>query len=273
MAGLKGLVNKLTSYISRPNSVSPAQPDEERPTINQSNHAYQPKSVGFLELLESNEGRMEQTEIVATTEWSRSTVSRVLSEMESDNLIHKIPLGRTNVITLPDACPNWYSPPDLPVETYRDEAIDSPVSAKASAVLLVEDNQQDVKLLKEAFKEANITNPIHTVRDGLDAVEFIHQRGQFTDAPVPTLVLLDLELMVVDGFDVLRDLCVRDPVRGIPVIVLSHSDDQDDINEAYAEGATAYLTKPADLDGHIKLVTAIDAFWLSNDFHTPRSNH
>lgn len=222
------------------------------------------KQAEFIELLEANDGRMKQSEIVAETDWSATTVSRELSAMEEDDLIHKVRVGRANMILLAGEEPEWYTPPDLPAADADEQlTIDEP------AILLIEDDEQEAALLKRAFRDAGVTNPVHTVRDGVDAVDFLLQRGSFADVPRPGLVLLDLGLMAVDGLDVLRELDSREAVRQFPIIVLSHSDDPKDIQQSYDSGATGYVTKPDDLDELTAFVNAIDGFWLSNNFHQP----
>lgn len=224
---------------------------------------YTSKSDEFVGLLERNDGRMKQADIVSQTDWSSATVSRVLSEMETEGTIRKISVGRENVITLNGAEPDWYSPP--PEETEAPEHwSDQPGNADdESAILVVEDNPADARILKEAMREADIPNPVHVVQDGSDALEFILQRGQYADAPRPRLVLLDLSLLMVDGIEVLRELDERQPFRGVPLLVLSRSEDPEDVRNAYEHGATAYLTKPDEFSALVDLVDTIDDFWLS----------
>lgn len=223
----------------------------------------------FVELLEDNDGRMKQSELVSETRWSAATVSRELSEMENDGVVQKISIGRSNLVALVGNEPEWYIAPETSAEE-DDVGRDGAGLSDEPAILIIEDNEREVKLLKEAFREVGVTNPIHTVRDGSEAVDFLLQRGSYVDVAAPGLVLLDLGLKVVDGLDVLRELDDRGMVRQFPIVVMSHSDARSDVHQAYQLGATGYLRKPNDLEELIELADAIDAFWLSNTFHRPR---
>lgn len=205
---------------------------------------------------------MRQSDILSATEWSASTLSRELTDMEAAGIVAKISIGRANMITLVGEEPDWHMPPT------SDTGGTSRMSDRG--ILLIEDNEQEARLLKRAFEDADVSTEIHTVRDGSDAVDFLLQRGSYSDVPTPRLVLLDLGLLVVDGIDVLRELDDRDVLSQFPVIVLSHSDDPEDIRQSYQAGATGYLTKPDDLDDLTDLVRAIDSFWLSDRFQPPR---
>ena len=241
--------------------------EERNPSIGEARTADRmitTKRAELVDLLEANGGRMKQSDLVSMTDWSASTVSRELAEMEEDGLVHKISIGRSNLVALIGAEPDWYTPPEPiadgdPSGTARDR----------DAILLIEDDEQDATILRRAFSQANVQNPIHTVRDGFDAVEFLRKDGPYADAPTPALVLLDLQLLVIDGVDVLREFAERDNLRGYPIVVLSHSDDPDDIRRSYEAGATAYLTKPPDLDGLVELANAIESFWLSDAIKHP----
>lgn len=130
-------------------------------------------------------------------------------------------------------------------------------------ILLVEDNPGDVRLTREAFREAHINNDLHVVRDGEAALDFLHQRGDHADAPRPSLVLLDLNLPRVSGMDVLEE-AKSDPVlRRIPVVVLTSSEAEEDIVESYENHSNAYLTKPIDPDEFVTLVRSFEDFWLT----------
>lgn len=130
-------------------------------------------------------------------------------------------------------------------------------------LLLVEDNPGDVRLTREAFKQGRIDNDLHTVSDGSDALDFLHQRGEYEDAPRPDLVLLDLNLPRKDGEEVLADLKDDPELQSIPVIVLTSSRAEEDIARSYELHANAYLTKPVDPDEFIETVRAFEKFWFS----------
>ncbi|MDG5817750.1 response regulator [Natronococcus sp. A-GB7] len=130
-------------------------------------------------------------------------------------------------------------------------------------LLLVEDNPGDVRLTREAFKQGRIDNDLHTVSDGSDALDFLHQRNEYEDAPRPDLVLLDLNLPRKDGEEVLADLKDDPELQSIPVIVLTSSRAEEDIARSYELHANAYLTKPVDPDEFIETVRAFEKFWFS----------
>ena len=129
-------------------------------------------------------------------------------------------------------------------------------------VLLVEDNAGDVMLIREALQENRIQASLHVVRDGEQALQFLYQEGEYVDAPYPKLILLDLNLPRVSGDEVLRTIKDDERLRRIPVIVLTTSEAESDIDKTYAYGANCYITKPPDLDSFFATVEAIEEFWM-----------
>lgn len=129
-------------------------------------------------------------------------------------------------------------------------------------ILLVEDNPGDARLAKEALKESSIRNNLYTVEDGEMALDFLYKRGKFQSAPHPDLVLLDLNLPKVSGHQVLAQIKSEDSLRKIPVVVLSMSRAESDIEESYKLNANCYVTKPLDLDEFIQVFENIQNFWL-----------
>jgi Response regulator containing a CheY-like receiver domain and an HTH DNA-binding domain len=130
-------------------------------------------------------------------------------------------------------------------------------------ILLVEDNPGDVRLTERAFEEAELANDIHVVTDGVEAMQFLRCEGEYADAARPDIVLLDLDLPKKSGEAVLDDVKTDPELREIPVVVLSSSDAESDVEETYDRHANAYLTKPVDFDGFVDIVRKIDAFWFS----------
>lgn len=129
-------------------------------------------------------------------------------------------------------------------------------------ILLVEDNPGDVRLTEEAFKDGQIANTLHVVRDGIEAVEFLFQEGEYADAPVPDLVLLDLNLPRMNGHEVMEELEESPALRCIPIIVLTSSDTTEDIARSYDLCANAYLTKPVDPDEFVETIRSFERFWF-----------
>jgi CheY-like chemotaxis protein len=131
-------------------------------------------------------------------------------------------------------------------------------------VLLVEDSPGDVRLTREAFREANGAVQLHVASDGVEAIAFLRQQGQYADAPRPDFILLDLNLPRMDGREVLAQIKADDDLRTIPVVILTTSEADADILKSYELNANAYLRKPVTLEAFERLVKSINDFWLMN---------
>lgn len=129
-------------------------------------------------------------------------------------------------------------------------------------ILLVEDSAADIRLTQEALRDAKFANELHVVRDGERALDYLHNRGEFADAPRPDFVILDLNLPRKDGKEVLREIKGDPELRAIPIAVLTTSSQERDIVQSYQLGANCYLTKPLDIDEFIAVVQAVQDFWL-----------
>lgn len=129
-------------------------------------------------------------------------------------------------------------------------------------ILLVEDNPGDVRLTREALRDARVRNQLHVATDGEDAMAFLRREGGYAAAPSPDLVLLDLNLPKRDGREVLQDIKGDARLRHIPVVVLTTSQAERDILETYRLQANAYVTKPVDLEQFITVIRSIERFWL-----------
>jgi two-component system, chemotaxis family, response regulator Rcp1 len=130
-------------------------------------------------------------------------------------------------------------------------------------VLLVEDSPGDVRLTREALKDAKVHISLHVVTDGIEAMAFLERAGTNVDAPRPDLILLDLNLPRKDGREVLKEIKQSPALRSIPVVVLTTSSSEADILQSYELHANCYISKPVDLDGFLKVVQSIDNFWLT----------
>ncbi|HBP86593.1 MAG: response regulator [Nitrospira sp.] len=130
-------------------------------------------------------------------------------------------------------------------------------------ILLIEDNPADIRLTQEAFREARLQNTIHVVQDGVSAMDFIRQKAPYQHAPRPDLILLDLNLPKKDGREVLRDIKADPHTRTIPVVVLTTSEDEEDVLRSYDLHANAYLVKPIDVLQFITMIRSLESFWLS----------
>ena len=129
-------------------------------------------------------------------------------------------------------------------------------------ILLAEDNPGDARLTIEAMREAKVSNRMHVVEDGVEAMEFLRREGGFGDAPRPDLILLDLNLPRKDGREVLAEVKADPDLKRIPVVVLTTSRAEEDVMRAYDLHANCYVTKPVDLAQFMKIVAQIDEFWV-----------
>ena len=129
-------------------------------------------------------------------------------------------------------------------------------------ILLVEDNPGDARLTMEAMREAKLSNRLHVVEDGVEAMQFLRREGRFGDAPRPGLILLDLNLPKKDGREVLAEIKSDPALKRIPVVVLTTSRAEEDVLRAYDLHANCYVTKPVDLEQFLKIVKQIDEFWI-----------
>lgn len=130
-------------------------------------------------------------------------------------------------------------------------------------ILLVDDSTGDVRLAQEALKDAKVVNKIHVASDGVEALAFLRREGQYTDAPRPDLILLDLNMPRMDGREVLVEIKKDPSLRRIPVVVLTTSDAEQDVLKTYDLHANCYVTKPIDLEQFITVVRSIEDFWLT----------
>jgi len=132
-------------------------------------------------------------------------------------------------------------------------------------ILIADDREEDVLLYRLALKKGGVTNPVQIVHDGLEAIDYLAGVGLFADRtkfPLPGVLLLDLKMPRMDGFDVLRWLHSNDGFCRLPVIVVSSSDLASDVNRAYDLGANAYLVKPSAFEDLIKTMQCVSEFWL-----------
>lgn len=132
-----------------------------------------------------------------------------------------------------------------------------------NSLLIVEDNQGDVRLLKEAFSKGKTDPTIHVVEDGDDALDFCYQRHEYDDMPRPDAILLDLSLSRTNGEVVLEELKTDPDLMHIPVIVLTSSKNPGEVLDSYRLHANAYLTKPVDPDDFEAMIHAFEDFWFS----------
>ncbi|MEU2157616.1 response regulator [Streptomyces sp. NPDC019396] len=136
-------------------------------------------------------------------------------------------------------------------------------ATKPIEVLLVEDDPGDELMTREAFEDNKIGNTLHVVRDGEEALDFLYRRAAHQDAPRPDLILLDLNLPKYDGRQVLERIKADAELTHIPVVVLTTSAAEEDILRSYRLHASAYVTKPVDLEQFIAAIRKIDDFFVT----------
>jgi len=130
-------------------------------------------------------------------------------------------------------------------------------------ILLIEDNEADVRLTKEGIKEAKMLNDLYVVNDGIKAMDFLNHKGEFEDMPVPDLILLDLNLPKKDGREVLEEIKKDPELKQIPVVILTTSEAEQDILKSYKLHANCYVTKPIGINQFVDVIKAIEGFWLT----------
>jgi CheY-like chemotaxis protein len=136
-------------------------------------------------------------------------------------------------------------------------------AATSIDILLVEDDQADVLMTREAFEHHKIRNALHVASDGIEALKFVRNEPPYEGAPRPGLILLDLNLPKKDGRQVLAELKDSPELRSIPVVVLTTSEAEEDILRSYDLHANAYVTKPVDFNRFVEVVRQIDDFWMT----------
>ena len=139
----------------------------------------------------------------------------------------------------------------------------APNEGEPIEILLAEDNPGDVRLTEKALDHGNILNNLHVVNNGVEAIKYLRQEGEYADESHPDLVLLDLNMPKKDGREVLEDMKADPELRRIPVVVLTSSEAEEDVVRSYELNANAYLTKPVDFDGFVDIVKRIEDFWFS----------
>jgi chemotaxis family two-component system response regulator Rcp1 len=130
-------------------------------------------------------------------------------------------------------------------------------------ILLVEDSPGDVRLTREALRDAKMHINLNVARDGIEAMAFLKREGTLSHAPRPSLILLDLNLPKKDGRAVLEEIKNSPDLKSIPIVILTTSLSDEDVLRSYLLHANCYITKPVNLDGFLKVVKSIDNFWLS----------
>ena len=141
-------------------------------------------------------------------------------------------------------------------------------------ILLVEDNRMDIELTLDAFREARLMNAVHIAPNGQDALDYLFGRGQYADRlayPLPDLILLDLKLPGLDGFEVLRQIKTAPILKRLPIVILTSSREEGDRALSYDRGANSYLVKPVSFEGFLDVVRQIEGYWVSLNVAPPEA--
>jgi CheY-like chemotaxis protein len=136
---------------------------------------------------------------------------------------------------------------------------------EAATILVAEDQPAEVLLLKRAFAKAGVKAPVHFVKDGQEAIDYLRGRESFNDRqvhPLPTMMLLDLKMPRLDGFDVLGWVRQQPTLKRLPIVVLSSSSMPEDIDRAYDLGANSFIVKPSGMDAQKEVVEQLQDYWL-----------
>ena len=136
---------------------------------------------------------------------------------------------------------------------------------ETAVILLVEDREDDIILIRKAFRKAQLANPLHVVRDGEEAIAYLLGDSPYSNRneySLPDIILLDLKMPKLDGFETLEWLRCQPGIRSLPVIVLTSSEEMRDVNRAYSLGANSFLVKPLDFENYTHLANSLHHFWL-----------
>jgi len=139
-------------------------------------------------------------------------------------------------------------------------------------ILLVEDNPDDAALTLRAFQRSEIPNPVHVASDGLEAIDWLTERTLESEPRLPSLILLDLNMPRMDGFETLQRIRMNPKTRHVPVVVLTSSREDSDLTRAYALGANSYIRKPVDFREFVEVTRQLGRYWLAlNELPSPRA--
>lgn len=135
------------------------------------------------------------------------------------------------------------------------------MAVESVELLLVEDNEDDIVLIQEAFAESKLANVTNVVRDGQEALAYLRREGKYKDARRPALILLDINIPKKNGFEVLQEVKADPALRPIPVVMMTASDREEDVVKSYSEGACSYVRKPVDFDRLREVTRHFELYW------------
>ena len=135
------------------------------------------------------------------------------------------------------------------------------VMNRSVEILLAEDNDDDILLIRESFVDAKIVNVLNVVKDGEEALAYLRREGEYKDAVMPGLLLLDINMPKKNGFEVLKEIKANPALRHLPVVMLTTSESEADVVRSYSEGACSYIMKPARFEELGKVVKQFALYW------------
>lgn len=133
---------------------------------------------------------------------------------------------------------------------------------KLAHILLVEDNEGDILLTVDAFEESKFQTQVSVARNGQEALDFLNKRGEFSNAQRPDLILLDINIPIYNGLEILEEIKKDESLKKIPVIMLTTSSNQKDIDKAYSNYCNSYIQKPLEMSDFMDAILKIEEFWL-----------
>jgi CheY-like chemotaxis protein len=137
------------------------------------------------------------------------------------------------------------------------------VNGRPAEVLLAEDSDDDVELTRQGFRRAKLLVNLHRVKDGEDCLKFLRKQGDYIDAPTPDLILLDLNMPKVSGREVLAEMMGDESLKSLPVVILTISEDDDEVLKMYKMRCSSYIVKPVDFDQFLKVVRTVAEYWFT----------
>jgi len=134
---------------------------------------------------------------------------------------------------------------------------------RAAEILLAEDNDNDVELTRQGFKRAKLLVNLHRVGNGEECMAFLRKQGKYADAPTPDLILLDLNMPKMSGEQVLAEMLKEESLKGLPVVILTTSEQAEEVLKMYKMRCSSYIVKPVDFEQFLKVVRAITEYWFT----------